>query len=132
AGRSNVWRREWDSNPRYGLTYTRFPSVRLKPLGHLSALALAKMRNRASNGGEGGIRTPDTREGITVFETAALNHSATSPFGCAGSGRIAEADRAIAVPRTPPQLRDDGSVADPVRGCRGSRRIRLSDRRRRR
>src|SRR5205807_3025815 len=30
------WRREWDSNPRYGLTYTRFPSVRLKPLGHLS------------------------------------------------------------------------------------------------
>ena len=32
------WRREWDSNPRYGLTYTRFPSVRLKPLGHLSAV----------------------------------------------------------------------------------------------
>ena len=30
------WRREWDSNPRYALTYTRFPSVRLKPLGHLS------------------------------------------------------------------------------------------------
>jgi hypothetical protein len=28
------WRRGWDSNPRYGLTYTRFPSVRLKPLGH--------------------------------------------------------------------------------------------------
>ncbi len=31
------WRREWDSNPRYSLKYTRFPSVRLKPLGHLSA-----------------------------------------------------------------------------------------------
>ena len=30
------WRREWDSNPRYSLKYTRFPSVRLKPLGHLS------------------------------------------------------------------------------------------------
>ncbi len=31
------WRREWDSNPRYAFTYTRFPSVRLKPLGHPSA-----------------------------------------------------------------------------------------------
>ncbi len=31
-----VWRRERDSNPRYGLTYTRFPGVRLQPLGHLS------------------------------------------------------------------------------------------------
>ncbi len=29
-------RREWDSNPRYAFTYTRFPSVLLKPLGHLS------------------------------------------------------------------------------------------------
>ena len=32
------WRREWDSNPRYSLKYTRFPSVRLKPLGHLSGV----------------------------------------------------------------------------------------------
>src|SRR3954468_17960778 len=31
-----IWRREWDSNPRYGFPHTRFPSVRLKPLGHLS------------------------------------------------------------------------------------------------
>ena len=31
------------------------------------------------NGGERGIRTPDTRKGITVFETAALGHSAISP-----------------------------------------------------
>ncbi len=30
------WRTEWDSNPRYAFTHTRFPSVRLKPLGHLS------------------------------------------------------------------------------------------------
>ena len=30
------WRRGWDSNPRYACTHTRFPSVRLKPLGHLS------------------------------------------------------------------------------------------------
>ena len=33
------WRRGRDSNPRYAFyTYTRFPSVRLKPLGHLSKL----------------------------------------------------------------------------------------------
>jgi hypothetical protein len=31
-----IWRREWDSNPRYAFTHTRFPSVRLKPLGHPS------------------------------------------------------------------------------------------------
>ena len=30
------WRKEWDSNPRYAFTHTRFPSVRLKPLGHPS------------------------------------------------------------------------------------------------
>ena len=35
------WRREWDSNPRYAFTYTRFPSVRLKPLGHLSSSGAA-------------------------------------------------------------------------------------------
>src|SRR5438105_9209975 len=90
------WRREWDSNPRYALTYTRFPSVRLKPLGHLSVqrtLDVPRVKistrcrrrlgqptpRRVAAGGEGGIRTPDTREGITVFETAAFNHSATSP-----------------------------------------------------
>ena len=30
------WRRERDSNPWYGFPYTRFPSVLLQPLGHLS------------------------------------------------------------------------------------------------
>jgi hypothetical protein len=29
-------RTERDSNPRYAFTYTRFPGVRLQPLGHLS------------------------------------------------------------------------------------------------
>ena len=36
------WRREWDSNPRYGFPHTRFPSVRLKPLGHLSGWPVLK------------------------------------------------------------------------------------------
>ena len=30
------WRREGDSNPRYGFPYTHFPGVRLQPLGHPS------------------------------------------------------------------------------------------------
>ena len=30
------WRREWDSNPRYLLQYTRFPSVRLRRFCYLS------------------------------------------------------------------------------------------------
>jgi hypothetical protein len=41
TGRSHVpsgtWRRGWDSNPRASFPATRFPSVLLKPLGHLSA-----------------------------------------------------------------------------------------------
>ena len=34
--RAKLWRRERDSNPRYRCRYTRFPGVRLRPLGHLS------------------------------------------------------------------------------------------------
>src|SRR2546428_13659235 len=33
---SSLKRREWDSNPRWSYPHTRFPSVLLKPLGHLS------------------------------------------------------------------------------------------------
>src|ERR1700751_397527 len=36
SGEGCLWRREWDSNPGYGCPYTRFPSVRLQPLGHPS------------------------------------------------------------------------------------------------
>ena len=35
----NLWRRGWDSNPRLSFPNTRFPSVLLKPLGHLSGLS---------------------------------------------------------------------------------------------
>lgn len=33
------------------------------------------------SGGESGIRTHGTREGTTVFETAPIDHSGTSPYG---------------------------------------------------
>ena len=38
------------------------------------------------DGGEGGIRTHGGREPTAVFETAALNHSATSPAGALPAG----------------------------------------------
>ena len=33
----SVWRRGWDSNPRNGFPFIRFPGVLLRPLGHLSS-----------------------------------------------------------------------------------------------
>jgi site-specific DNA recombinase len=44
------WRRERDSNPRYGCPYTHFPGVRLQPLGHPSAERVAPGRDRAARG----------------------------------------------------------------------------------
>jgi hypothetical protein len=44
-----------------------------------SNLALKVIENPDLSGGEGEIRTPGTRKGSTVFETAAIDHSATSP-----------------------------------------------------
>ena len=32
-----TWRRDGDSNPRYGCPHTHFPGVLLQPLGHLSS-----------------------------------------------------------------------------------------------
>ena len=34
----------------------------------------------AFSGGGGGIRTPETLTGLTVFKTAGFNHSPTPPF----------------------------------------------------
>jgi hypothetical protein len=42
------WRRERDSNPRYGFPYTHFPGVRLQPLGHPSGNSLARTGPAAS------------------------------------------------------------------------------------
>ena len=44
-------------------------------------------------GGEGGIRTHGTREGTTVFETAPIDHSRTSPHEMCG---LVEGGRTIA------------------------------------
>ena len=49
----------------------------------LCCLAFPRGQNReyhAQNGGEGGIRTHGDANATTVFETAAFDHSATSPY----------------------------------------------------
>src|ERR1700704_6140052 len=43
-----TWRRERDSNPRYGFPYTRSPGVRLQPLGHPS-VRLPRRRRTLAN-----------------------------------------------------------------------------------
>jgi hypothetical protein len=40
------------------------------------------------SGGEGEIRTHETREGLTVFKTVAINRSATSPIGFSTLRRV--------------------------------------------
>ena len=45
--------------------------------GWVFGLHIKHMRKR--HGGEGGIRTHGTRKGSTVFETAPIDHSGTSP-----------------------------------------------------
>ena len=43
-------------------------------------MAVPSEARRAKDGGEGGIRTPGTVAGPAVFKTAAIDHSATSPW----------------------------------------------------
>jgi hypothetical protein len=43
SGPFELWRRGWDSNPRLSFPNTRFPSVLLKPLGHLSVIIAIRL-----------------------------------------------------------------------------------------
>src|SRR5882757_4623386 len=82
--KSGCWRREWDSNPRYGFPHTRFPSVRLKPLGHLSGFPLLKGQDAFCKGARAGDRKfPQLLEYKRLFrlivdtaKAARLNRSA--------------------------------------------------------
>src|SRR5258708_30764090 len=47
------WRRGWDSNPRLSFPNTRFPSVLLKPLGHLSGWSEPYQGNKNRKAGIG-------------------------------------------------------------------------------
>ena len=43
-----IWRRGWDSNPRYGFPHARFRGEYFKPLSHLSALVATSILAEAS------------------------------------------------------------------------------------
>ena len=91
--RSN-WRRERDSNPRYGFPYTHFPGVRLQPLGHPSA-TFAR--------GECVVST--MRAGRLRARTALRPHRRAAPGGACGARGRAHAPPARRTwpwPRRPP------------------------------
>src|SRR5207237_4435598 len=69
------WRRERDSNPRYGCPYTRSPGVRLQPLGHPS---MPVFRGAA----EGSERPPDAQCGAArMHELSPINERPAGPSG---------------------------------------------------
>lgn len=47
-----LWRRGWDSNPRYGCPYAAFRVRCFRPLSHLSALLVGAFDARLSHSGE--------------------------------------------------------------------------------
>ena len=67
------WRREWDSNPRYGFPYTRFPSVLLQPLGHLSVFRINDLRVVTKD-----YRTRQQRQAINVDQVSNEQFAATA------------------------------------------------------
>jgi hypothetical protein len=92
--RSSVlnWRREWDSNPRYGFPYTRFPSERHQPLGHPSATLRDAAWSAQSCGGRtivtgSGLARHCRAIGIVAPSRAARFRSGRPGIGPGGDGR---------------------------------------------
>jgi hypothetical protein len=87
-GRQRRWRRERDSNCRYGFPYNGFQVEPFCGREPSEAKAGARRRNPEPRSGEGtpgrsgggrGIRTPDTVSRIAVFKTACFNRSHIPP-----------------------------------------------------
>src|SRR6201981_1970271 len=51
-----LWRRGWDSNPRYGFPYARFRGEYFQPLSHLSAVARLLILAESWCVGHAGVR----------------------------------------------------------------------------
>jgi hypothetical protein len=47
-----LWRRGWDSNPRYGFPHARFRGEYFQPLSHLSAVVASSIVTEASISGQ--------------------------------------------------------------------------------
>ncbi len=87
---SSVWRKEWDSNPRYVAAHSlskRAPSSTRPSL--LITLPICPFSNLLpKKSGEGGIRTHGGREPTVDFESTAFVHSATPPQSFRGFFRL--------------------------------------------
>jgi hypothetical protein len=85
------WRRGWDSNPRYGFPYTRFPSVRLKPLGHLSTCSPYGKIGRQYSGKASGYNPPVARCQNARYDEPRdmTGHSRSRPWQRPCSNRVA-------------------------------------------
>ena len=56
-----IWRRGWDSNPRYGFPYTAFPVLPVKPLLHLSRESWVRLTGvRLDNKTPHSVPSPDS------------------------------------------------------------------------
>ncbi len=77
--------------------YTRFPSVRLKPLGHLSGslvlLSGGGLRPRCRASSEGSARRPRSRRRGECNSAECAGHPARRPSGCDGRSRAARRAR---------------------------------------
>src|SRR5579862_9635108 len=84
-----IWRRGWDSNPRYGSPYARFRGEYFQPLSHLSAVANRRLtdpsaerqwpRARRFPAGTPISRSIDHRRAVKNFCSAAALSSASKP-----------------------------------------------------
>ncbi len=76
------WRRERDSNPRYGFPYTHFPGVRLQPLGHPSVAGPGP--DAFDRGGARPRRIEEARNIAKRATLASVTHTDATPIvpGC--------------------------------------------------
>ena len=86
------------------------PSFAFSRLSRLAIRSRERSERLAKDGGEEGIRTPGSLPTSAVFKTAALNHSATSPW-------MDPFDRRDGGPAT--ILRQAHDFAEPGRGLSG-------------
>src|SRR5690606_39596725 len=121
------WRRERDSNPRYGFPYTRVPGVRLQPLGHLSVPVPPESRQHA-RGSSSRIATecqavattfPDRETALKInCPTRGMHNMHRNPFGGIDC-QVPTVDLSSEEPQDSQEMIDPLSVSRPgdLRAC---------------
>jgi hypothetical protein len=111
---SGVWRRGWDSNPRYALrAYTHFPGVLLRPLGHLSSAGKSSITATVEN-----TSMPDEHRPVRRL------HGFPSSESIQPAGARLSYARAPARPESDPRAGPRGPCSPPPRYLSHDRRRR--------